>query len=450
MFRVPQIDLTSCRRRGPLARRGAARRLCFVTLLGLMVSIGSSLAAESRDLPPIDRVAGPPPGTVVFASPNSERFFCGSPSIVILPDGTYRVSHDIGGQHDRAGSTIVHASRDRGATWTPIAELRDQKWSTLFVHRGALYLIGTTAKVGHMVIRRSLDGGSTWTNPTNARNGLLAEGKFHCAPTPVVVHGGRVWRAFEQFSPTPPVRTFSAFMMSAPEQGDLLDAANWTRSNAITHRREWLNTRNAEWLEGNAVITPEGRVVDVLRVESHPAIGAPFALPGGAKNIPRFEVAAMMRVSDDGGTAEFDPARDYIHFIGSEAKFTIRFDPQSRRYWTIGSKITNPNSGYAWLYTPHHQRNVLSLASSTDLRRWEERCRLLRFREGEVVTKAESRVGFQYVDWQFDGDDLIAVCRLAWNGANYHDANFITFHRVKQFRTLTMADSVVPIPLAAP
>ena len=398
-------------------------------------------AANSRDLPPVDQVSGPPPGVVVFASPDCERFFCGSPSIIILPDGSYLVSHDIGGKHDRAGSTVFHGSTDRGATWRQLGEVRDQKWSSLFHQRGAAYLLGTTARSGHMVIRRSTDGGRTWTSPTDSRCGLLAEGRFHCAPTPVVVHGGRIWRGFEEFAATPPVRAFRAFVISAPEDADLLQAASWTHSNKIAHQREWLHTRNAEWLEGNVVIAPDGRLRDILRVESHPAIGAPFALPGPNAWIPRFEVAAALRIAADGRSVEFDPARDYVHFIGGEAKFTIRFDEPSRRYWSIGSKITNPHTGYAWLYTPHHQRNVLSLTSSADLRHWEERCRLLRFREGQVVTKEESRVGFQYVDWQFDGDDLVAVCRLAWNGLNYHDANYITFHRVRRFRTLTPGDS---------
>jgi len=62
----------------------------------------------------------------------------------------------------------------------------------------------------------------------------------------------------------------------------------------------------------------------------------------------------------------------------------------------------------------------------------------VRFREGGLVTKAESRVGFQYVDWQFDGDDIVPVCRFSWTGANFHDANLITFHRVSHFRDLTM------------
>jgi hypothetical protein len=55
--------------------------------------------------------------------------------------------------------------------------------------------------------------------------------------------------------------------------------------------------------------------------------------------------------------------------------------------------------------------------------------------------------GFQYVDWLIDGDDIIAACRAAYDdgmgGAhNYHDANYLTFHRIANFRRLTMADSV--------
>ncbi len=55
--------------------------------------------------------------------------------------------------------------------------------------------------------------------------------------------------------------------------------------------------------------------------------------------------------------------------------------------------------------------------------------------------------GFQYVDWEFEGDYLIAACRTAFDdglgGAhNQHDANFLTFHRVGNFRDLTRNDDV--------
>ena len=401
----------------------------------------SALASGAFAAAPKPAPLGPPPGVVVAASPDPQKIFVGSPSIAILSDGGYVVSYDT------RGHTVVRASGDHGASWKQLADLADQKWSTLFVHRDDLCLIGVSAAKGHMIIRRSADGGRTWTDPRDARSGLLAEGKFHCGPTPVVVHAGRVWRAFEEFAPTAPTRNFRAFVLSAPEDADLLVAANWTRSNQIAFRRQWLNTRNEEWLEGNVVVTPAGGLVDILRVESHPAAGAVFALAGAAAAIPRFEVAAMLDISPDGRRVAFDPARGFIHFLGSESKFTIRYDAVSRRYWTLGNKITNLASGADWIHSPHHQRNVIVLASSTDLREWTERYRLLRFQEGSGVVKEGSCVGFQYPDWQFDGDDLVAVTRTCWDGLNYHDANFVLFHRLKNFRTLTLADS--PPDLAA-
>jgi len=51
------------------------------------------------------------------------------------------------------------------------------------------------------------------------------------------------------------------------------------------------------------------------------------------------------------------------------------------------------------------------------------------------------------LDWHFDGDDIIAVCRTAYDegagGAHsYRDANFLTFHRRRNFRSLSLTDRV--------
>jgi len=46
-----------------------------------------------------------------------------------------------------------------------------------------------------------------------------------------------------------------------------------------------------------------------------------------------------------------------------------------------------------------------------------------------------TKAAFQYVDWLFEGDNIIAISRTAINGAyNYHNANHITFHRFRNFR----------------
>jgi hypothetical protein len=51
------------------------------------------------------------------------------------------------------------------------------------------------------------------------------------------------------------------------------------------------------------------------------------------------------------------------------------------------------------------------------------------------------RVGFQYADFGFDGDDLIFLCRTSMNGSyHFHDANYSTFHRVKNFREIVAQD----------
>ena len=59
-------------------------------------------------------------------------------------------------------------------------------------------------------------------------------------------------------------------------------------------------------------------------------------------------------------------------------------------------------------------------------------CEIFDYRDQDV-----EKVGFQYVDFEFEGDDILFLCRTAINGAaNFHDANYFTFHRIKNFREL--------------
>ena len=360
------------------------------------------------------------PGVVINHIPASEERYVGSPSIAVLPNGDYIATHDeFGPKSTEHVSAVTHVFRstDKGATWTKLTSVQGAFWSTVFVHRDMLYLIGTLKADGNLVIRRSDDGGLTWTTPRDASTGLLAEGSYACAPVPMVEHNGRLWRAMEDTEgPKGWGSCFRAFMMSVPVDADLLNAKNWTFSNRIGRDSTWLKGRFMGWLEGNAVVAPTGEIVDILRVDT---------------TMPK-EYAAMIRISSDGKQAAFDPKHDFISFPGGAKKFTIRWDEQSKRYWSLSNIVP-------WRYSgrmPAQRRNTLSLICSKDLKHWDVRRTVIQHPD----TKKH---GFQYVDWLFEGDDIIAVCRTAFDeqdgdAHNFHDANYLTFHRITNFHRPTL------------
>lgn len=367
-----------------------------------------------------------PPGVVIDHSPASSGLFIGSPSLAVLTNGDYLATHDFFGPKSGefgAPVSVVFRSSDRGQTWQPAARLQGAFWHNVFVHRGAAYFMGTDQHHGRIVIRRSTDGGTTWTEPRDTASGLLTpEGQYHTAPVPVVEHAGRLWRGFEEASSsTEWGKRYRAGMLSVPVDADLLQATNWTFSTFLPRDAAWLGGTFNAWLEGNAVVAPDGRLVNLLRVDT----------PGEPEH------AAVVRLSADGKTAQFDPVTGFVRFPGGAKKFTIRPDPRGGGYWTLATIVPEAFAGTA---RPSSIRNTLALLHSADLRQWEIRCVLLHHPD-------VARHGFQYPDWQFDGDDLIAVVRTAYDDAeggarNHHDANYLTFHRWPNFRALTAADSV--------
>lgn len=390
---------------------GLAVRI-FCLSLGALVASAVTAPAATPDHSKV-------PGVVIAHSPKASRVFLGSAGIAVLPDGTYLAKHDEfgpGSTEKVSAVTRVYRSSDRGRSWAPISRIDGLFWASIFAHRGAVYVMGTTAghRHGHCVIRRSTDGGRTWTEPKDERSGrLFPDISYHTAPVPVLVHQGRIWRAMEdEKGGTKWGVMFRAFMLSAPENADLLVAANWTASNALPHDPTYLGGLFGGWLEGNAVVDPAGQIVNVLRVNYR-------AVP---------EKAAIVRISDDGRQATFDPARDFIDFPGGCKKFVIRPDPKGGRYWTLANAVLPAHAGG----NVERIRNAAVLMSSPDLRTWTPH---------HVALYHENMAshGFQYLDWLFEGDDLIVVARTAFDdgvgGAeNQHNSNYLTFHRIEQFR----------------
>ena len=392
------------------------RRSCL-SVAAVVGLLASSLAADAG-------AAERPPGVVINYIPSATQIYVGSPGIAVLPNGHYLAKHDEFGPKSTENTiavTPVFRSVDRGVSWERVATVKGMYWASIFVHKGDAYLIGTSRQHGYVVISRSADEGVTWTVPKDKKSGLLIDdGMYHCAPVPVVVHNGRIWRAMEDaMGPGGWGTHFRSFMMSAPADCNLLDASNWTSSNRLGRKPEWLDGQFGGWLEGNAVVTPEGRLVNILRVDYRPAGGK----------------AALVEISRDGKEATFDPETGFIDFPGGAKKFTIRYDPVSRMYWTLSNPVLPAHRDP----DPGRVRNAAALMRSPDLRHWEMRCIVLYHPDVD-------KHGFQYLDWLFDGADLIAVARTAYPCGGtapprQHDANYLTFHRFRSFRELTMNDS---------
>lgn len=355
----------------------------------------------------------PPPGVVIHNSKAGTNIYIGSPSIVKLADGTYIASHDYFGTTTQ---TFVYKSLDEGKTWTEISRIMYLKWATVFRRANELYLIGVRvngAEYGNTVILKSMDDGVTWTTPADSKTGLLLAGYYHCAPVPVVKHNGRYWRAMEdRGEANGSWGNFKSFMMSVDENADLSDASNWTFSNEVVFNPGTGNYGNA-WLEGNAVVAKDGSLKNILRVNYAPD-----------------NIAAVVDVSADGKTSSFNPETGFITLPGALKKFTIRYDSVSDKYWTLSNFVLDESKALS--SNNERIRNTVVLSWSDDLIHWNIKDTLLH--HPDVATH-----GFQYLDWLFEGNDIIAVSRTAWEDEtgpanSQHNANYVTFHRFENFR----------------
>jgi hypothetical protein len=351
-------------------------------------------------------------GTPLCASLNPKNSM-GDPTMTILPSGDYLAA--CRSYFDGKSVIRILKSKDKGLTWSYITELPEVGFFNFFILNHSVYIMGTKGGFNEMIVRRSDDEGETWTTPNDSKTGWLTQTKnYHSASVSTVFHNGRVWRAFEDNIPKGE-RFFRAFMMSAPINSNLLDASNWTFSEALPYNNSWLgdSVEFKGWFEGNAVVTPDGKIVDILRVETQ----------------KYNEMAAIIHFSDDGKKAFFDPKNDIISFPGGEKKFTIQFDSISGKYWTLSNCIFKED------YGKEHGgllRNRVVLSYSADLYNWNVKDTLISLPDAHFH-------GYQYLDWRIDGKDIVAVSRTASGTSRglprrQHDANYFTFHRFANFR----------------
>ncbi len=364
-----------------------------------------------------------PPGIIIARTMELRKRNISNPSIMILDDGSYFA----GSSGPNPKGNTYFRSTDKGRTWERLSNPDYMNFCKCFTRpsdRHTLYEVGvSTAKRGNIVIRKSEDRGRSWSALTT-----LFKGDYHGAPTPYVEYEKRIWHAM---GTSPETGKMGIAVLSIAQDADPMRKENWTLTNVLEGGpNSWFagsgvthDTQRSfnQWQEGCIVPDPEGRLTIVTRIDES----------------SWSDVAALIRVVDE-HTITFDPATDFIDMPGGGKKFTIHYDGQSRKYWTLVNPCYDEDrrqvhSGwYRNRINPLFLRSRLVLCSSPDLRKWTV--------EKEVISSNNSFFhGFQYVDWVFDGDDIIAVSRTAFPETRglpnrQHDANFLTFHRIPNFR----------------
>lgn len=331
----------------------------------------------------------------------SGRYLC-SPSLLRLENGDLLASMDLYASGAPQNLTLIYVSHDNGETWEHHSEIFPCFWGKMFLAGGKLYMLGCSTEYGDVLIGRSDDGGKSWSNPTVLlRGGCHArQVGWHRAPMPVLVHGGRIMTDVQYGAWSEQV--FCDAVLSAPEDCDLLCAENWVCTELFDAREHISPLPEKIWggIEGNVILTPDGRIVDFLRFADRNTLILGYDPKDPEKELKLEKV---------------------IDFPATASKFNVVFDDASGKYYAIVS--------YA-LDEPLTKRNLLSLICSEDLSEWKLCRHLIDRRDDDPKL-----TGFQYVDFFIEDDDLLCLCRTAVNGANsFHNSNLITFHRVENFR----------------
>ncbi len=365
---------------------------------------------------------------------------------------------------------------DMGSCWRAAATVPGMYWATLWAPPSApasdVYLMGvsygTRSDMGigrSIVISQSTDYGGSFSEPVVLFPGSLGHG-YSGAPTPNLISSdGRVYRAFEASAGMKLI-----VMTKAPFQTgmvDLLDPASWEmvqqplRWNAseflsdsfvcpvsVQHPEPRGQTCFNSIQEGGAVEV-NGTIYDILRLD-------------GQNNATHSKAIVLKLVNQTSGsgpntTMEFVKG---IDFPSTDSKFTIRQAPPSataksarigptRRYFAITNQVTPTAVNYANQngvtggnmalglgVDAVGARNVLVLATSTDAvnGEWVICDTLLYDDSGLEYVDSVRLTGFQYVDWIFDGEDILYAVRASYRGANtYHNANRLAVKRIRNY-----------------
>ena len=392
---------------------------CEFDIMHLDTNTDYEFYVEANQLKSLVRLArtGESVGTVVnYLHPDdtaysfSGRYLC-SPSLVRHPDGFLLASMDLFAGGHPQNLTLIFRSDDDGETWHYVSELMPCFWGKMFIHKGELYMLSCSTEYGDLLIGKSVDGGKTFSAPVcllRGSNGKNGNDGIHKNPQNLFVHNGRIYNTLEWGTWANKEYCHAAMVMSCDMNDDLLVPENWSFTSPrkfdpnfapdVSHLPYCTMT-----IEGTLVVDPRNRLLNVMRF-------------GGDRCVLAYEV----------NTQDHEAELSYSHcipFPANLSKFMIKYDAVSKKYYSIASRLHE---------SIKTNRDLLSLMASNDLENWYVVSDLLDF-----SNQNPDKIGFQYVDFEIEGEDIIFLCRTSINNAHdYHDANYSTFHRIENFREI--------------
>ncbi|MCH2375205.1 MAG: hypothetical protein MK538_13540 [Planctomycetes bacterium] len=377
-------------------------------------SLGSTagVAAEPKDPPPPKIACGKcgvaEDYTVILHNTDRKVYVEGS-GLAKLSDGRLVAvvpvvpSSTKGGWTAGPSNTHIHSSEDGGLTWRPLTKL-PYATAIPWAHGDALYLFacraGTTYRNDDLLLLRSDDGGSSWTAPST-----LFKGHFwncHCG---MVQRPDRIYASVCQFYGSEGTEPRSPVVIAGDLTRDPLDPAAWRMSDRPPFPgipRTLGPSYDAGWLE-QSVIDVKGDLQVVCRVRRGTSIT---------------NLGAILHLRDDEQSMKLKFFK-YQAIPGGHMKFSIIYDDISGLFWMPA----NPATKYA-------DRRFLMLYHSLDGMNW--------LPAGCIAAARSLNESFMYPYSMVDGNDLITISRTSSGADGMHNADYATFHRVKNFRELAL------------
>jgi hypothetical protein len=412
--------------------------------------------------------------SVIYKSFDASSLFCYSPAILKLKSGRFIATIDIRDVNEERKSKgdysswykennrsswlgKIFVSDDGGESWIPKGDFPFLH-ARPFVCEDTLYILG---HAGDLKIIRSDNNGETWSNCVSLTDGQ----QWHQAPCNVVYSNDSIYLVMERYKYECKahwkVRALAPVLMRGKLHDDLTKRENWTFASEISfsdvmsddktdyfgipfykcEEDETTPLSNGRkvapmgWLETNVVQFNDERHI------WYDKTGKTFHL-FSRMHTGWVGHGSMLKVVEkaDGSMEtmlETVPSGKKILFInipGGQMKFHIIYDEETKLYWLLGSQSTDSMIDLSKMEKdrfdiPNNERHRLVLHFSKNCIDW---CFAGVVAIGDTVKQSR-----HYAAMCIDGEDLCVASRSGDEDVyDAHDTNMITFHRVKDFRSL--------------